>query len=378
MLLIVLSVILCLSYSLLIGYYFFHWRKIENRTVLVTEASIPFVSVLVIGRNEAHHLRPCLELILANVYPPKKMEVIYVDDHSTDGSMEKLRAIQDPRLKVLDLKDKVSPGKKYHYKKEGIAYALEHSRGDLVLHTDADTLVGKKWIWRHALSFVAGHSFTAAPVIFNYAKGFLEHFQQFDAVASMGVTGAGIQSGFHYLANGANMSYERQKRESLNVIAGENYTSGDDVFLVQEMARAFPGKIAFLNDPEALVLTFPEKTWKNFFKQRLRWAGKSKGYRDFGLLGAEMGVFLLNTWLLLLVILSFFSASILLLFLMVFMVKIVVDALFIYSVALKLKVRLNWFYYLPSLLFYPLYYLIIGVSAIFPVRVEWKGRKIEK
>lgn len=60
----------------------------------------------------------------------------------------------------------------------------------------------------------------------------------------------------------------------------EQYASGDDMFLIEKMSMAFPGKIAFAKSLQATVYTGGKKNWSSFFKQRLRWAGKNKGLQQ--------------------------------------------------------------------------------------------------
>jgi cellulose synthase/poly-beta-1,6-N-acetylglucosamine synthase-like glycosyltransferase len=48
--------------------------------------STPYLSVVVIGRNEGARLRRCLESVRQMHYPPERVEIIYVDTASTDDS----------------------------------------------------------------------------------------------------------------------------------------------------------------------------------------------------------------------------------------------------------------------------------------------------
>ena len=50
------------------------------------QEDLPSVSVVVIGRNEGERLVRCLESVQAAEYHPEKVELIYVDTDSTDGS----------------------------------------------------------------------------------------------------------------------------------------------------------------------------------------------------------------------------------------------------------------------------------------------------
>lgn len=60
------------------------------------------VSVLVPARNEAHRIAPCLNSLLAQRGLPR-LEVIVLDDESTDDTAGRVRAVcgQDPRVRLL-------------------------------------------------------------------------------------------------------------------------------------------------------------------------------------------------------------------------------------------------------------------------------------
>ena len=49
---------------------------------------LPFVSVIVIGKNEERNLRACFRSILAMDYPSDRLELIYIDSGSSDGSVK--------------------------------------------------------------------------------------------------------------------------------------------------------------------------------------------------------------------------------------------------------------------------------------------------
>jgi hypothetical protein len=61
----------------------------------------PLVSLVIPARNEAHNIRGCAESALASSYP--RLEVIVVDDHSTDatGAIAAELARSDSRLRVI-------------------------------------------------------------------------------------------------------------------------------------------------------------------------------------------------------------------------------------------------------------------------------------
>lgn len=57
------------------------------------QMKLPGVSVVVIGRNEAENLRACIESVKNIDYPEDRLEIIYVDTDSTDGSPEIARSL---------------------------------------------------------------------------------------------------------------------------------------------------------------------------------------------------------------------------------------------------------------------------------------------
>ena len=59
----------------------------------IDDCSLPCVSVVVIGRNEAENLPACIGSIRAMNYPHDRLEIIYVDTDSSDGSPDVARSL---------------------------------------------------------------------------------------------------------------------------------------------------------------------------------------------------------------------------------------------------------------------------------------------
>ena len=82
-------------------------------------------------------------------------------------------------------------------------------------------------------------------------------------------------------------------KNALSKIINE-YASGDDIFLLQ-YAKSIKAKILFLKNKDAIVYTNPVHSLKSFVFQRVRWASKSKGYKDKFTLVVAWIVFLTST-----------------------------------------------------------------------------------
>jgi len=363
-------------YTCLIVIYWYFWKKIPVVSIKKNDRET-FVTVIIVGRNEALNIPFCLRSINLNEYPLNLYEIIFVDDHSEDDSLNILHDMGIPNLRVIELKDHIQPDFQYSFKKMGIEIALQQAKGTLILQTDADTRVGKDWIKDHTFFYEHQRNvFTAAPVFIETERNWLAAFQKLDFLVNMGLTGAGIQSGWHYMANGANMSYQKNAYQTVNLSATKKLASGDDMFLVQELAKKYPGKIRFLKSPGSCVMTKPEPSINDFLKQRIRWASKTGKYKSPSLLITAAFVFLVNLVWLANFFLIFWHPAFLYLFSLVVLMKWVVDYSFIKSISSFYKQKVEPWEFLISGLLYPFYFLIIGFLAIFVRKYSWKGRKI--
>ena len=108
-------------------------------------ASPPLVSVIVPARNEARNIDACLSAILSNTYT--NLEVIVVDDQSTDGTGDMARRIaaKNPSVRVLSV-DGLPAG--WLGKHWACATGALAAKGDLLCFTDADTLHGPELVAR--------------------------------------------------------------------------------------------------------------------------------------------------------------------------------------------------------------------------------------
>jgi len=102
------------------------------------------ISVIIAARNEAIWL-PCLITHLNKLdYPPDKYEVIIVNDHSTDNSMDILMSLElSPQIRVLDFQETEHP---YIGKKAALMYGINHSRFNILAFTDADAIPNANWL----------------------------------------------------------------------------------------------------------------------------------------------------------------------------------------------------------------------------------------
>jgi glycosyltransferase involved in cell wall biosynthesis len=93
-------------------------------------ADRPLVTIIMPVYNAGEYLRPALQSVLAQTY--ENVELLVVDDGSTDGAVEKIRHHPDPRVHVLKQPNQGRAA--------ALNLALSRMRGEFYTTSDADDL----------------------------------------------------------------------------------------------------------------------------------------------------------------------------------------------------------------------------------------------
>ncbi|MCG3121601.1 MAG: hypothetical protein ALAOOOJD_04785 [bacterium] len=99
--------------------------------------TFPQVSFVIIGRNEEKQLAACINSLLQINYPAAQKEIIFVDNNSTDQSLEIARRFP---IKVISLKQQpATPGLARNA-------GLQAATGDYLHFVDGDMTVDPEWL----------------------------------------------------------------------------------------------------------------------------------------------------------------------------------------------------------------------------------------
>ncbi|MGB9442366.1 MAG: mycofactocin biosynthesis glycosyltransferase MftF [Desulfobacterales bacterium] len=96
----------------------------------------PFVSVIIPVRNRPDDIAACLQALKRLAYPDDKLEIIVVDDASTD---------QTPDV-VSHFAVRLIPLKQHKQASHCRNLAARHTRGDILAFIDSDCLAGSAWL----------------------------------------------------------------------------------------------------------------------------------------------------------------------------------------------------------------------------------------
>lgn len=111
-----------------------------NRSLSILQSTMNFLpkaSIIVPIYNAEHTIKECADSILSLNYPKEKLELIFVNNSSTDNTPILLEEY-DGKIKIL------------HERKRGPAAArnkgILNSNGEIIAFTDADCKVDKDWL----------------------------------------------------------------------------------------------------------------------------------------------------------------------------------------------------------------------------------------
>ena len=371
------SIILSLFYIYIMRRYLVEWENIDLFNIPSNHIPQTFVSVLIPARNEAENIQNCIQSILRQTYPDELFEVIVIDDHSEDETVKIVEQIDNQQLKLLQVANFIKDGKSQFSKKKAIEFGISKAKGQLIVTTDADCITGKNWLMA-LVSFyeIYKPKFIAAPVNFFREKSLFERFQSLDILGMMGITGGGIHGKFMNMCNGANLAYEKKVFEAVGGFEGiDHLASGDDMLLMQKIAKQFPNGIRFLKNQEAVVLTKAQPAINAFVNQRIRWSSKTAAYKEWAVAFILAMVFM-------------FCCSIVLSFVLIPFIGLVMIFIFVFQMAVKmlmdyffLKKMAKFFNrtdlmrsFLPAQFLHIFYIVTIGFLSIFVKKYTWKGR----
>lgn len=379
MILLIASIVLLAIYSVLIFYYRQVWGKMPVFIKPPDATPKTKLSVIIPARNEENNIATCLDSLAVQDYPKDLLEIIVADDHSTDETAGIVSRYANSGIKFLELKKESTDSlKAAGGKKSAISAAIKKSSGTLIITTDADCVFPEQWL-STLVSFYETFNpvFIAAPVKFSKEKKALHVFQSLDFLSLQGITAASVFSGFHTMCNGANLAYEKKAFEAVDGFAGiDQIASGDDMLLMHKIYMLNPKKVMYCLSPDAIVETKPAENMKSFLNQRIRWASKALVYHDKRIFYVLMLVYLLNSLLLAFFIYSLLTSHLALSFILLILIKTIVELAFLIPIARFYKKTSMLFFFLPAQPFHIIYTVIAGFLGQ-AGSYEWKGRKLK-
>lgn len=365
-------------YCLLILNYTVGWFRLKNFVFMPDSTFSTFASVIIPARNEADNIKFLLDDLYHQSLEKSYFEVIVADDHSTDNTAALVKQFQEKHPDFpLKLMSMIDDQRSTAYKKKAIRNAIQESRGELIITTDADCRVGNNWLKTIILFYEKEKpKMIVGPVSFHREKTFFEKMQTGEFLSLIAITGGAIRINKPLMCNGANLAYEKKAFIEAGGFGGEKFSSGDDVFLMFQIRKIFGNRsIRFLKNYEGLVFTEAKKNISDFLQQRTRWASKNKGY-ELNILFVSFSVYMINLILLTGMVGLLTFPEIGPIVIGALMIKTLIDLPILMGIGNFVKRPQILLYVLPLVILYPFYIVAVGAMGVLG-NYQWKGRKIK-
>lgn len=249
------------SYFGLFTAFFFFLTFFENRKLLNNPLpkTFPKVTIAVPAYNEEKTLAKTVESLLKLDYPKDKLEIIIIDDGSTDGTYNIAKTFRNKGVKVFT--------KKNEGKGKTLNFALKHSTGLFFGALDADSFVDSD-----ALKKIIGHFndkeiMAVTPSLKVYKpQTILQKIQYMEYLIGIFLRKTFAFLGSIHVTPGPFTIYRKYFFQKYGGYDEHNLTEDIEIAL-----RIKKNKFEIENSADACVYTVSPITFRALLKQRLRW-----------------------------------------------------------------------------------------------------------
>ena len=271
----VISIIIVIIYFVILIWFsnsIYYYKSFNKKSSIKA-------SVVVAAHNEEKNLPILLDCLINQNYDNNKYEIIIVNDRSVDNSEKILKSYQlkSSNIKTIDIKDTPIG---WSNKKWALNEAIKLSKNNIVCQVDADCRLGPDWLIAitsqfedSKIGFVCG----ASPLV--HKDPLLNNIFQMESLIQESVNAGAIINNLIISCTGRNIAFRKDVFNQVDgYIGNEDIMSGDDDLLLQKFALQSNKKIKYLISSESLVDSYAPVNFKDFIKQRLRFASKGLLY----------------------------------------------------------------------------------------------------
>jgi len=364
----ILTLLLLACYAFVLRRHLVAWKK-QPTNRIDDSNPIPGVTVVIVARNEKENLIQLLNQLNSQSFYGE-LEIILVDDQSTDGTAALANSFKNVVYHRLET-DSLST------KKEGIKWAAENAKWDIILQTDADCDLGRDWVKLMSSMIREDTVLGLGPVSYKYESSNWKRVLRIEMHQLSLLAGSSTFLNRNFISNGANLVYHRNLIIKLNPFADVLNPSGDDTSLVKTVQDNGNSELAYCKNSEAIVRTYAPSNFKHFFHQRLRWSSKVN-FTGSNKLDPHALAFLFGNLAIILALSWTLINSNIILFAIAVFIKFVIDS-FSFDLTEKFfapkEPKSSLLLRVVLVLFYPFYIAFFAVLSKF-VPYQWKGRKI--
>lgn len=263
-------VMISINAVLLIAGYFYYLETEKTEIKLLEDDECPTVSILIPAHNEAKVIGRTVLSMLALNYPHDKLEIIVINDNSSDKSSEILSDIQekykDRKLKVINT-TKENGGKG---KSNALNIGFKESTGDFIAIYDADNTPENNALRLLATTIVGDDKLGAVTGKFrtrNKNVNLLTRFINIETLSFQWMSTGGRWKLFKLcMIPGTNFIVRRSIIEKIggwdDKALAEDTEISFRIYMMGYIIKFLPQAVTWEQEPQTLAV---------WFKQRSRW-----------------------------------------------------------------------------------------------------------
>ena len=363
-----LYIIIFIYFAEHLVYFFGMLVNLKKGKAEFSEKTYPFVSVIVAARNEETNIGVCIESLLKLDYPRDKLEIIIMNDRSTDRTGEVVRSYLSSNPELVCMEAVETEGR-LKGKTRALVQAIKKSKGEIIFTTDADCTVKPSWVKDMVKYFDKNTGVVNSYTIIE-PQNVYWGFQSFDWLYLLSIaSGAdGINNQLSCVGN--NMSYRREAYDEVGGYENIKFSVTEDFMLLKTIRDKTKWKVKYPVNENIVNYTLPCADSKELYRQKKRWG---KGGLDIritgffvGLIGWSSAAAVLFGWL-------FAGLEVYLLFVIS---KLLIDTLFVLVPAVKFKMYKVFIYLIPFEIYFALYAFFMPFILLFDRQVVWKEQKL--
>ncbi len=235
------------------------YRRTDVTQPLKLPSHVPSVSIIVPCFNEEKTVGATIESLLALEYPSNKLEVIVIDDGSSDNTYSIASHYESDRVRVF----KKQNGGKH----SAMNYALTKTNAEIIGCLDADSFVEKSALLASIKQLVdTGAAAVTPAIVVHEPKNALQLIQRAEYSLGVFIRRAFSAMGSIFITPGPLSLF---RTEVIRAVGGWKHAHGtEDLEMGLRLQNA---GYTLTNTPRAHVLTKSPDTIRKLYKQRVRW-----------------------------------------------------------------------------------------------------------
>ena len=248
----------------------------------------PHCTVLVCARDEEHNIERCLESLARLRYPASRLQILIVDDKSTDRTPQILEAWKAklPNLTVLRTGEEVMH---LRGKVNALTQGMDVATGEYVMITDADSQVHPDWVREYLRYYEPDTGMVASVTLLN-RKYFLDGVQSIDWSYLLGIALANANLNVPLSVIGNNLSIRRAAYEDVGGYRKIPFSVTEDFALFSAIWHRKPWKVKFPVQEELTVMSEPCPNFRAWWRQKHRWVKGGEGLKLYGYVIFALGL----------------------------------------------------------------------------------------